>query len=167
MSNVISWLGAIKRRRLFFGVAAFAAGFLMAQDVMASYALEAWDMDARRNAPLYLKIWLGTKVVTNLCAVFFLAQHRAARWVLGALLVGHLWIGIVEATGAFVVQGGMVSLGHIVIWAPAIIALLRHNAEIRIPSAYGVWACAMLFFYGVSLIFDVRDATIWIGARVT
>ncbi|MEL6728889.1 MAG: hypothetical protein AAFP81_07205 [Pseudomonadota bacterium] len=135
-------------------------------EATASYALEDWNMEARRNMPLVMKIWLGAMLLTNLAAVFFVRKHVAARWVLGAWLFSHAWIAIVEGTGVYTVQGGLVSLGHIIVWAPAIYALYRYRAEIKLPSVYGIWASLMLFFYGVSLIFDVRDAFIWLSANL-
>ena len=138
----------------------------LSPEASASYALEDWNMEARRNMPLVMKLWLGAMLVTNLAAVFFVSKHVAARWVLGAWLFSHAWIAILEGTGAYTVQGGLVSLGHIIVWAPAIYALYRYRSEIQLPSAYGIWASLMLFFYGVSLIFDVRDAFIWLSANL-
>lgn len=142
-----------------------ACALTLTPEASASYALEDWNMEARRNLPLTMKLWLAAMLITNLAAVFFVRKHVAARWVLGAWLFSHAWIAILEGTGAYTVQGGLVSLGHIVVWAPAIYALYRHRGEIKLPSAYGIWASLMLFFYGVSLIFDVRDAFIWLSAN--
>ena len=133
----------------------------------ASYALEAWNMETRLSLPIWLGVWLlGVLLPANLASVFFVRNHVAARWVLGGFFCSHLWLTIVEVTGAFVVQGGLVSLGHIIFWSPAIYALYRYRSEIKLPSAYGIWACVMIFVYGVSMIFDVRDAAIWINARL-
>ena len=69
---------------------------------------------------------------------------------------------MLEITGIYTVKGGLVSLGHIVSWSPAIYALYRYRSEIRLPSANGIWACVLSFFFAVSLIFDFRDAAIWL-----
>lgn len=139
---------------------------ILAPEAGASYALQDWNMEARRNAPLLMKAWLGAMLLANLASVFFVRRHVPARWVLGAFVVSHVWIGLIEATGIFTVQGGLVSLGHIVVWAPAIYALLGSGTQIRERSPFGLWAGCMLFFYGVSLVFDVRDAFIWVGAQI-
>ena len=140
----------------------------LVSEAAASHALEAWNMETRLSLPLYLKIWLlGVLLPAHLASVFFLRDHIAARWVLGGFFCSHLWLTIVEVTGAFTVQGGLVSLGHIIFWSPAIYALYRYRSEIRLPSVYGIWACTMLFVYAVSMAFDVRDAAIWIGAQVS
>lgn len=138
-----------------------------APEAHASYALEVWNMETRNSLPPWMKVWLVCMLIANLASIAFVKNHIAARWVLGAFVLSHLWIGVFEATGIYAVQGGLVSLGHIVFWAPAIYALFKYRAEIRPPSAYGIWACIILFFYAVSLIFDFRDAAIWINAQLT
>ena len=139
----------------------------LVSEASASYALEEWNMETRLSLPRYLQVWLlGALLPTHLASVFFVRNHMAARWVLGGFFLSHLWLTIVEVTGAFTVHGGLVSLGHIIFWSPAIYALYRYRPEIKFPSAYGFWACVMLFIYGVSMIFDFRDAVIWINARL-
>ena len=149
------------------GLALLFALVLINPEASASYALEDWNMEVRRALPLHMKLWLGAMMIANLSSLFFVKNHVAARWVLGALIVSHIWIAVLEATGLYTVQGGQVAIGHIIVWAPAIYALYRYRQEIKLPSAYGIWACAMLFFYGVSLIFDFRDAFIWLSVQLT
>ncbi|MEO0962193.1 MAG: hypothetical protein AAFY01_07185 [Pseudomonadota bacterium] len=145
-----------------------AATAIPVSQAAASYALEPWNMDTRVDLPIGLKVWLlGVLLPTFLASVFFVKKHMAARWVLGGFFCSHLWLTIVEVTGAFTVQGGLVSLGHIVFWSPAFYALYRHRAEINLPSAYGIWACMMSLVFAVSMIFDIRDAAIWISAQIT
>ncbi|MEO1027956.1 MAG: hypothetical protein AAFX02_02750 [Pseudomonadota bacterium] len=130
----------------------------------ASYALEVWNMETRRNVPLLMKLWLGAMMIANLSSIFFIKRHIAARWVFGALILSHSWIAILEITGLYAVKGGQVSLGHILFWSPAIYMLIKFRSEMKFPSAYAIWASIMLFFYGVSLVFDIRDAAIWISS---
>ncbi|MEM6411103.1 MAG: hypothetical protein AAF683_06175 [Pseudomonadota bacterium] len=151
-----------------FVFSVLAVGFfllLFAPEASATYALQDWNMEARRNMPLPMKVWLGGMMIANLASLFFIKNHIAARWVAGAFVVSHAWVAVLEGTGIYAVQGGQVSLGHIIFWAPAIYALYRYRDEIRLPSAYGIWACVMIFFYSVSLVFDIRDAAIWITAQ--
>ena len=144
-----------------------AATAIPVSEAAASYALEAWNMDTRMDLPIGLQVWLlGVLLPTFLSSVFFVKEHMAARWVLGGFFCSHLWLTIVEVTGAFTVQGGLVSLGHIVFWSPAIYALYRYRSEVKLPSAYGIWACMVSLVFGVSMIFDVRDAAIWISAQI-
>ena len=60
------------------------------------------------------------------------------------------------------VLAGQVSLFHIIFWTPGMIMLLRRRSEIQYPKAYGIWATLSLIFYFGSMIFDVRDASIYI-----
>ncbi|MEM6536993.1 MAG: hypothetical protein AAF668_04615 [Pseudomonadota bacterium] len=157
---------ASKVRQLMVLLGGVLTALMMSSEAEASLALVDWNMEARRNLPLHLKAWLGAMVLANAASILFVRKHIAARWVLGAFIVSHTWLAVLEITGLYTVQGGLVSLGHILVWAPAIIALLKYRSEIALPSAYGIWACVMLFFYGVSLAFDFRDAFIWLNARV-
>ena len=137
-----------------------------ASDALASYALQDWNMDTRQSLPLGMKLWLGAMMLSNISSLFFVKNHIAARWVFGMLVASHTWVFGVEYTGLFPIQGGLVSLGHIVFWAPAIYAFYRYRSEIILPSAFGIWACIQLFFYTTSLVFDFRDAFIWISAQL-
>jgi len=51
---------------------------------------------------------------------------------------------------------------HIVFWTPGMIFLILRRSEIKLPSAYGVWAILSLIFYFGSMIFDVPDAIVFI-----
>lgn len=133
-------------------------------DGHASLALEEWNMDARKALPMHIKLWLGGMLLTNFCSIFFLKRHVPPRWVLGMFFLSHLWIAALEYNG-IAILGGAVSLGHIIFWAPVLYAFYRYRDGIKL-SPYGIWASAVLMFYGISLIFDVRDAVIWIGAQL-
>ncbi|MEM6857337.1 MAG: hypothetical protein AAF559_05650 [Pseudomonadota bacterium] len=132
----------------------------------APFALQDWNMETRLGLPLHMKIWLGFMLVANLSSVLFVRRHIAARFVLGAWVASHVWIGAIEGSGLFSPTGGFVSFGHLVFWAPAIWALYAYRSEIKLPSAYGVWACYISFVYAVSLVFDSRDSVIWIASLV-
>ena len=158
---------ASARWPLFFALLAVAALAIMITTApTAPYALSDWNMTTRESLPLAMKIWLGSMLLTMIASLVFVRRYIAARWVLAAFVVGHTWIALAEGFSLFAVKGGMVSLGHIIVWAPAIYALIANRDQIKLPSAYGLWACAMLFFYSVSLIFDIRDAAIWIAAAL-
>ena len=77
-------------------------------------------MEARRALPSHMKLWLGAMMIANISSLVFVKNHVAARWVLGALIVSHTWIAVLEATGLYTIQGGLVAIGHIVVWAPHI-----------------------------------------------
>ncbi len=61
-----------------------------------------------------------------------------------------------------VLRAGLVSLLHVIFWTPGLIALLSNQSDIRVNSAYGVWASLMLFVYAVAFTFDIRDGLVWL-----
>ncbi|GAB5489745.1 MAG: hypothetical protein Pars2KO_33150 [Parasphingorhabdus sp.] len=150
------------RRALPLTIAVLLWGvFAATTNVHSSMALDDWNMDARNALPTYIKIWLASMLVAHLSSVFFVRKHRPARWVLGGFLLSHLWVAYAEYSDAIDLKAGLVSFGHIVFWLPAIISFYRNRADIKLSSAYGIWACIMFFYYAVSLTIDVREATIY------
>lgn len=143
---------------------AVAMALSTAPEANASYALEDWNMETRNSLPSHMKLWLFSMLIVHVSSIFFVRRHVAARWVLGAFIVGHTWIAVFEIFQIYTVKGGLVSLGHLITWAPAIYVLYRYRHEIRLPSAYGYWACILSLYYAISLVFDVRDAGIWISS---
>ena len=60
------------------------------------------------------------------------------------------------------VLAGQVSLTHIIFWTPGAIMLWRDRKNFRWPTAYSVWMGFVAVFYTVSMVFDVRDASIYL-----
>ena len=150
------------RRALLLTIAVLLWGvFAATTNVHSSMALDDWNMDARNALPTYIKNWLASMLVAHLSSVVFVRKHRPARWVLGGFLLSHLWVAYAEYSDAIALKAGLVSFGHIVFWLPAIISFYRNRADIKLSSAYGIWACIMFFYYAVSLTIDVREATIY------
>jgi len=135
---------------------------LFVPEAQALSALDAWNAEARDHLPTPVKVWLGLMMLTNLATVAFLKNHVAASgFVLSHGLVMYLWAQ--EAT----VLAGQVSLFHILFWTPGAVFLLLRRSEMRLPSAYGIWALASLFFYFGSMLFDVRDAILVLQQTIT
>jgi len=128
----------------------------------ASLALEKWDMQTRLELPIYLKVWLASMLITHLLSILFIKQHVAARWVLGCFIASHAVVFGIEYSASNLLYGGMVSLSHVIFWIPALAALYRYRHEAKASSGYQIWVGAILFFYSISLIFDLRDASIWV-----
>ena len=158
--------GALFVRGGLAALALVAIAIMIITAPTAPYALQDWNMEPRPSLPTHMKVWLGFMLLANLSSIAFVRRHVAARFVLGGWVVGHLWIGAIEGFGLFTPTGGFVSLGHLVFWAPAIWALYHYRHEIKLPSAYSIWACLMSFVYAVSLVFDIRDSAIWIAAQL-
>ena len=139
---------------------------LFVPEAQALSALDAWNAEARDNLPTPVKVWLGLMMLTNLASVAFLKNHLASRWVFAGFVLSHALVMYLWAQETTVLAG-QVSLFHILFWTPGAIFLLRRRSEIRLPSAYGIWATASLFFYFGSMLFDVRDAILFLQHTIT
>ena len=137
------------------------AVYLISPAAHAVTALEEWNAAAREALATPVKVWLGLMMLTNIAAIGFLKNHVAARWVFAGFVISHGLVIAMSAQGMSVLAG-QVSLFHIIFWTPGMIMLLRRRSEIQYPKAYGIWATLSLIFYFGSMIFDVRDASIYI-----
>lgn len=129
----------------------------------ASLALEEWNMTTRIALPLYLKVWLGAMLMTHLLSIAFIKKYNAARWVLGCFIGSHILVFGAEHSDSLVLLGGMVSASHIIFWPPALLAIYLYRTQLKNSRAYAAWVVAILFFYSVSLIFDIRDTAIFLN----
>jgi len=137
------------------------AVLLISPAAYAVTALEEWNAAARDALATPVKVWLGLMMLTNIAAIGFLKNHVVARWVFAGFVISHGLVIAMSAQGMSVLAG-QVSLFHIIFWTPGMIMLLRRRNEIQYPKAYGIWATFSLIFYFGSMIFDVRDAFIYI-----
>ena len=137
------------------------AVLLISPAAHAVTALEEWNAAAREALATPVKVWLGLMMLTNIAAIGFLKNHVAARWVFAGFVISHGLVIAMSAQGMSVLAG-QVSLFHIIFWTPGMLILLRYRNEIQYPKAYGMWATLSLIFYFGSMIFDVRDASIYI-----
>lgn len=154
--------GKSTQRSLLLIIAVLIWGLFAATTILhSSMALDDWNMEARNALPLYIKVWLVSMLVAHVSSVFFIRNHIPARWVLGGFILSHAWVAYAEYSDAIDLKAGLVSFGHIVFWLPAIISFYRNRADIKLPLAYGIWACIMFFYYAISLTIDVREATIY------
>lgn len=135
--------------------------FAATTNLHSSMALDDWNMEARNALPLYIKVWLASMLVAHVSSIFFVRRYAPARWVMAGFILSHAWVAYAEYSDAIELKAGLVSFGHIVFWLPAIISFYRNRADIKLPSAYGIWACIMFFYYAISLTIDVREATIY------
>lgn len=137
------------------------AALLVSPQVAAVEALEEWNVASRDVLATPVKVWLGLMMLTNISAIGFLKNHVAARWVFAGFVISHGLVILMSAQGMSVLAG-QVSLFHIIFWTPGMVMLLRCRNEIQYPKAYSIWATLSLIFYFGSMIFDVRDALIYI-----
>lgn len=134
-----------------------AFAMLASSNAFAVSALDVWDNAARAALPTHIKIWLGSMVLCNLASIAFLKSYVAPRWVLAGFVLSHVAGAVVDQQSPPLIAG-QVSLLHAIFWTPGIIVLLLRRREMQLPSAYGVWVCAIVGYYLVSMFFDVPDA---------
>lgn len=147
---------------LLFGLIAATGAFLAVTGIGGSPALGVWDNDARANLPLWMMLWLGFLALTFLSSVIFAWNHVPARWVLAGFIGSHVATIAIESIDGVVLQAGLVSLLHVVFWTPGLIAILSNQSDLRLNTAYGVWASVLLFVYAVAFTFDIRDGVVWL-----
>ncbi len=131
------------------------------------HSLELWDNAARLALPLWLKAWLGLLTLTFAASFLFVRRHAAARWALLGFAVSHIIVVVLQAGGLATMRTGLVSLSHVMGWSPVLVILVREVADAPARSAYRVWCWMLLSIIGVSLIFDLRDAAMYLSYLAT
>lgn len=147
---------------LLFCLVAATGAALAITGLGGSPAMSVWDNDAQANLPFWMMLWLGLLALTFLSSIIFAWNHVPARWVLAGFIGSHLATLAIENTEGMVLRAGLVSLLHVVFWTPGLIALLSNQSDLKLTSAYGVWASILLFVYAVAFTFDIRDGLVWI-----
>ncbi|MEP1142648.1 MAG: hypothetical protein ABJH52_02920 [Henriciella sp.] len=154
----------MSQHQMKIGMSAFsviAAALIFVPSAFAISALDEWNNETRIALATPVKIWLGLMMLTNIAALGFLKNHVASRFVFAGFVLSHA-VGAVMVMQGMGLLAGQVSLLHVIFWTPGMIFLILHRAEIKLPSAYGVWAILSLTFYFGSMIFDVPDAIAFI-----
>jgi len=149
-----------------FALVALAAGSAAAE-APVPHALETWDNAARTSLPIWLMAWLGFLVLTFLASLFFVKAHVAARIALAGFVVSHALVIAIEQGELLPLSKGLVSVTHAIGWTPALVAMLRELGRSERRTRYGWWCRQMLFVLVVALIFDYRDAGMYLYYRLT
>lgn len=131
-------------------------------DAHAVGALEHWDDAARHALPLHIKLWLGAMLLCNISALFFVKNHKAARWVFGGFFFSHVLVILGFWGTNTPVLAGQVSLFHIIFWTPGVYMLWRYRDEIKGLKPYAIWAPLSALFYIGSMSIDIKDAALYI-----
>lgn len=139
------------------------SALLVAAPSFALTAIDPWDAAAREGLAIHIKVWLGLMLLNNLAALAFVKNYVAPRWVFGGWFVSHA-TSLTLALQGFEVLVGHISILHILCWTPGAVVLVLRRNEIRTGStAYSIWASLAIMFFFVSMIFDLRDATIYLA----
>ncbi|BFM13967.1 hypothetical protein R50073_01500 [Maricurvus nonylphenolicus] len=138
-------------------------GFCFFSDhATASMALSEWNMQTRLALPVYLKVWLGAMLLMHFCSLFFVKRFYAARWILGCFIASHIIVFYLENSATTTLLAGMVSLSHVIFWPPALYAVYHYRQQLSRSLPYKLWIGSVIFFYSVSLVFDIRDSAIYL-----
>lgn len=121
------------------------------------FALELWDNAARAAMPTGLRIWLGFLLMTFLSSLFFVRHHAAARWAIAGFVASHVIVFSIDASGLAVVRRGLVSLFHVLCWAPALPLLVISALRDADYPRYRVWCGVLVAVIAIAFIFDLRD----------
>ncbi len=121
-------------------------------------ALWVWDNQARLTLPPVLAAWLGILVCVCLCSAFFLSNHAPARWVLGGFVASHLIVFGLAAAQLFTMRRGVVSMLHIICWAPGLVASIVDAEARSADRLYATWSYSVIAVLAISFLFDLRDA---------
>jgi len=126
------------------------------------HSLRIWNNAARLSLPWKLKLWLACLVATFLSSTAFVAAHNAPRWVLGGFIVSHLIVFCLSAWSQFVLRIGMVSLLHVLCWAPGYVLAIADRRGSPADLPYAIWSYAIIIVISIAFIFDLRDACSYI-----
>lgn len=122
-----------------------------------------WTEEARASLPQWVQTWIIFMLVALLSGLIFAKDHVAARWVVGAVVVSHLASAFfLFVLGPETLKVGIIAINHVVFWTPAAIFLALRGAPKTKAILYSCWRYVALLVLIFSLIFDFRDAAIFI-----
>lgn len=124
-----------------------------------------WNEESRSELALWAQYWIGFMFFMAATGLIFVKNHVEARWAVGAFVASHLASGgeiLVLGQDQFVV--GMIAINHCLFWTPAAVYLARSLKKNGLSTPFGVWRVGMLGVFTFSLIFDYRDAIIYVSA---
>lgn len=127
-------------------------------------ALERFDAEARAALPPILKGWLMLLLGTFAASLIFVWKKVEARWAIVGLLCAMLAGPAAFRALGWPMLGGAIALSHLVCWAPVltILILKRPFARRQHGKLYRIWTAMLFAVIAISLVFDVRDAWIYL-----
>lgn len=151
-----------RKRSLF--IVSIAVFLLLHSPVSAEVTpFTVWTSEARSLLPQWVQYWIYFMFLMTGTGLLFVKDHVEARWSVGAFVASHLASAfeiLVFGQDGFVV--GMISINHCVFWTPTALYLLTRLKAMTLLSPFGIWMVGMLVVFSFSLIFDYRDAFIYL-----
>ena len=108
--------------------------------------------------PQWVHWWMSFMGIAILPAFIFAFKYAEARVIVVAMLYSQVLVQfIIMATGPNLLWG----LGHVLFWLPALIYIGLRYQKINWRSIYGVWLGVASATMAISVIFDIRDVSIF------
>ncbi len=145
---------------MFVDVAAAASDQIAAAELTP---FSVWNEEARAASPLWVQWWIIFMLCTFFAGLLFVRTHLAARWIVASVVVSHLAsAAVLLVFGPTALTVGVIAINHVVFWTPAALYLAFRGAPTMSAPVYGGWRYLMLAVITFSLVFDYRDAAIFL-----
>lgn len=127
-----------------------------------------WTPEARASAPEWVRFWIGFMFAVFGSGLLLVWRHPTALWMLGAFIASHLASGIeILLLDVNRLTVGLIAINHCVFWTPAAIIFHRQTRGTEARSLFGAWRWLALATAAFSLIFDYRDAALYLITLVS
>jgi len=124
-----------------------------------------WTDEARASLPLWVPRWILFMLATFAAGLLFVKDHVAARWMVAAVIVSHLASAFfLFVLGPETLKVGVIAINHVVFWTPAAVYLALKGASRSKAPLYSGWRYWALAVAAFSLLFDFRDASLFLFA---
>ena len=105
-------------------------------------------------------------LATFAAGLLFVKNHTAARWMVAAVVGSHLASAFfLFVLGPETLKVGVIAINHVVFWTPAAVYLALKGAPGQSAPLYAAWRYLALGVAAFSLIFDFRDAGLFLFTR--
>ncbi len=107
-----------------------------------------------------VQIWVNWMVGLFLVSVFFVWNHRSARYVLATII---LTLMAALTIFHFTKNIHLFAIPHLILWAPLayyLVKFARRSPSFKIKTPFGIWLTLLVITIAVSLVFDVKDVVL-------
>ena len=113
--------------------------------------------------PTYIDYWMKWMGVIAVTALIWSIKKVEARYVVGAFIVSIALTRIYGAIfGTEHVLYVTLSIGHVLVWTPALYMIWRRRGQVVKKSIYGAWLGLAVATMLISLFFDWRDTLVYL-----
>jgi hypothetical protein len=124
-----------------------------------------WNGETRAALPPWVQWWIIFMVASFAVGLLFVRRHASARWVVGAFVLAHIMAGMeILIFGPAALTVGLIALNHALVWTPAGAYMAKTMTKPRHAdfTPYAAWRFLILGVIAFSLVFDYRDAAIYL-----